>query len=475
MRKLITFSVLLLLSLNQLFSQLWMDSVNTVIEVNDLMYGTATNFNGGTDTLTLDLFLPDCNSPSGVNRPLMIWIHGGAFLVGNKEDPSIRYMCMEFAKRGYVTASINYRLGFVSDDLNWQCNYPDYNCVFAADSAEWVRAYYRGVQDGKGALAWLVNNASTYRIDTGNIFLAGESAGAFIALGVGLMDTTSERPVQTYATSDVALPHPNAQSCVYNQNRTFTGPTIPRPDLGGIEGPYPQPQSGYTIKGIGNMFGGMYMDLLRDLPAGKPKPAIYSFHRPCDMIVPIDSNFVYWGLSWCFTNGYGCYGVANNRVKIYGARAFSNWNTNNSYGYNIQDEFGTTNFPYSWLGPASCTDQINNPCHAYDSRILREDNLAAFFAGMVTTTPCVVVATEDPIPAPEISVYPNPADHSLTVKSDQQLVSIALYDALGREVKQIKPTGTQAQMDVSGLRSGVYFLHLTGEGFGKLSKKVLIQ
>lgn len=46
-------------------------------------------------------------------RPLMIIIHGGAFIAGSKDDFIQQRMLKEFAKRGYVTASINYRLGML--------------------------------------------------------------------------------------------------------------------------------------------------------------------------------------------------------------------------------------------------------------------------------------------------------------------------------------------------------------------------
>lgn len=49
------------------------------------------------------------------NRPFILLIHGGGFVGGDKS--SWEDECKEFAKRGYVTASINYRLGFTANDL----------------------------------------------------------------------------------------------------------------------------------------------------------------------------------------------------------------------------------------------------------------------------------------------------------------------------------------------------------------------
>ncbi len=122
-------------------AQQWIDKVYTYDSTLNVTYGTALNFNNEVDTLKMDIYLPQCDDVSHESkRPLLLWVHGGAFLAGSKDDVSITNLCKQFAKRGYVTASISYRLGFISDDAAWNCNYPNYSCVFASDSAEWLRA-----------------------------------------------------------------------------------------------------------------------------------------------------------------------------------------------------------------------------------------------------------------------------------------------------------------------------------------------
>ena len=334
-------TLLILMSCFTLQAQQWIDQKYAYDSTLNMFYGTATNFMGGVDSLRMDLYTPICDDSTHTSkRPLLIWVHGGAFIAGDKAE--MTNLCKQFARRGYVTATIDYRLGFISDDTSRTCNFPNYNCFFATETSEWPRAYYRGVQDGKGALRYLVNRNSQYRIDTDNIFVAGESAGAFVALGIALMDTAIERLPQTFQLNPVARPHSSTSVCVYNVNQTFPNPTIDRPDLGGIDGTIEPTTIPYTIKGIGNNYGGMMSDLLKFSKANQPKPAIYSFHQPCDLIVPIDSGIVYQLLNWCFGNGYNCYGIANT-PKVYGSRAFSNWNTANSYGYTIQNEFTVTN------------------------------------------------------------------------------------------------------------------------------------
>ena len=468
MKKAVLIIFVLCITFHLVWSQQWIDKKYEYDSLLNIPYGTAINFNGDLETLHMDIYLPNCTDiTQSSKRPLLMWIHGGAFISGSKDNVSIQSLCKAFAKRGYVTASIDYRLGFISDNKNWQCNYPNYPCVFATDSAEWARAYYRAVQDGKGALRYLINRYQEFRIDTNNVFVAGESAGALTALGIGLLDTIAERPVQTFTLPSAPIPHPNTLSCNHNQNIIFNGDSISRPDLGGIDGNIEPTNINYNIKGIGNMYGAMLSDLLKHIPSNKPKPAIYSFHRPCDIVVPIDSNFVDWGVSWCFTNGYNCSGVTNNEIMLYGSRVFSNWNTINNYGYDIQDEFTNINFPFSFIfGEGSCLDQVNNPCHAYDNKALRENNLALYFSNRITTNPICDTSTVTSIEAinfDETKVYPNPVNNILLLEGKQlaQLKSLNLYDPLGRMIYTMEGNNEiKTSIDFSNFPNAIYFLQL---------------
>ncbi len=75
------------------------------------------------DTLKLDFFAPKPADDSLQKRPFILLIHGGAFLAGNRVD--MHYQCMEYARRGFVVATISYRLG-------WNCAATDLLgvCVF---------------------------------------------------------------------------------------------------------------------------------------------------------------------------------------------------------------------------------------------------------------------------------------------------------------------------------------------------------
>lgn len=116
-----------------------------VIARTDLEYG-----DGGRDT-RFDLFTPE-----GAKDPLpvVVWIHGGAWISGWKEDvaPYLRIL----AGHGYAAVGLNYSLG------------PE-------------RTYPTAVDQLNQALAYLDDHAGELGLDPSRIVLAGDSAGAQLA------------------------------------------------------------------------------------------------------------------------------------------------------------------------------------------------------------------------------------------------------------------------------------------------------
>jgi para-nitrobenzyl esterase len=106
----IIFFLIILFSINSLSQIRYIDSVFTSVKkTTGVQYGNNTNYLGIPENLLLDIYEPENDTLS--KRPLMIWVHGGAFLSGTRENEDVVFYCNEFAKKGYVTASIDYRLG----------------------------------------------------------------------------------------------------------------------------------------------------------------------------------------------------------------------------------------------------------------------------------------------------------------------------------------------------------------------------
>jgi hypothetical protein len=73
----------------------------------------------------------------------------------------------------------------------------------------------------------------------------------------------------------------------------------------------------------------------------------------------------------------------------------------------------------------------------------------------------------------EVLIYPNPADDFLFIDLGKPRdVEMTIIDVQGKEVKKQNLNGIRNQLDISGLRKGVYFLRLEGEGLIKIEKIV---
>ena len=122
------------------------------------------------DTLTLQLDLYQPAGDNAASRPLIVFVHGGAFRTGNRTSGEIVDQANVFAKKGYVTASITYRLS-------------ENGC--GSISIECINAIADAREDGQAAVRFFRRYAAQYRIDTSRIAMAGTSAGGITALEVG--------------------------------------------------------------------------------------------------------------------------------------------------------------------------------------------------------------------------------------------------------------------------------------------------
>lgn len=120
---------------------------NEIEEIKNIEY---KNING--KSLQLDIYKPkNLDKPA----PLLVFIHGGGWKGGNRSDYLI-YL-IDFAKRGYITATVSYRL--LKDGPYPAC-----------------------IEDITDAVRWFYNNGEKYGYDPDRIALIGGSAGAHMAL-----------------------------------------------------------------------------------------------------------------------------------------------------------------------------------------------------------------------------------------------------------------------------------------------------
>ncbi|MGW7059579.1 carboxylesterase/lipase family protein [Streptomyces sp. NPDC054904] len=113
---------------------------------------------GSEDCLYLNVTMP-ASKAAGQKRPVLVWLHGGAFLGGSGSD----YSAEQLAVRGNaIVVTVNYRLGIFG--------------YFGHPGLGSAPPF--GLADQQAALRWVRANANSFGGDAGNVTLFGESAGA---------------------------------------------------------------------------------------------------------------------------------------------------------------------------------------------------------------------------------------------------------------------------------------------------------
>ncbi|MFN8396940.1 MAG: carboxylesterase family protein [Bacteroidia bacterium] len=438
-------------------SKVWQDTMETRI------YGTAVDFGGLTDSLRMDISYPkNDNAPAG-SRPLMLLIHGGAFSSGSRTDGNIVGMRRDFAQRGYVTAAIDYRLGMFQSSANPapHCNVPaafgEWDCTNQTDTLEWIRAWYRGIQDAHGALRYLMNNAAYFKINPNKVFVVGESAGAFIALGVGFMDHPSEIPYGVGALPNVLAPNSiYDQGCVQKLHwaPNIASLNLARPNLGSYLGTMNPSSTPYRILGVGDFYGATFNNLFNAYANNAQIPCLYMFHRSNDILVPGNRQKMLSKYSICTGSTFGCAPIIN-RPYVSGS-----WDIkatiNQRAAQNLprpqyMAELLTFNLECDWWS------------HQIDNYGLRTGNMATFFAPRVLAAQKTDNATmQVPVEA-DILLYPNPTSGEFNVTLPEGLdpKSVAVVDLMGKSVYEAPISSQSFSIELPhGTSAGIYLVRL---------------
>jgi para-nitrobenzyl esterase len=134
------------------------------------------------DCLSLNVWAPD----GAAGLPVMVWIHGGAYIIGGSSLAT--YDGTRLADEGVVVVSLNYRLGALGYRLGAHANL--------------------AVQDQVAGLRWVHDNIASLGGDPGNVTLFGESAGAggiLHLLGVPAADGLYRRAILQSPGGEVVL------------------------------------------------------------------------------------------------------------------------------------------------------------------------------------------------------------------------------------------------------------------------------
>ena len=149
------------------YSGFWFDEVS----VETYTYVTKDG-----EDLQLDIYLPQ--SDADFNRASVIFVHGGGFSGGKRNDEMTTEFCNQLAGYGYVVASISYRLTRKGKESGFGCNCP------ATDK---INTFNMAVEDLQDATFFLVQNREQFGIDPQKMILAGSSAGAETVLNTAYL------------------------------------------------------------------------------------------------------------------------------------------------------------------------------------------------------------------------------------------------------------------------------------------------
>lgn len=211
----------------------------------DVNYGANKGLAGVSSDLYLDIYEPA--GDGGKRRPTIVLAHGGAFVSGTKTQ--LREMCEAYARKGYVVASIGYRL--INDPGLLERDSVDFTLGF-------TEAVVMAIGDMRAAIRYLRNdalNGNNYGIDPEMMFAGGVSAGAVMANHVGYWDESESIPDYMQDILD---------------------------DNGGFEGNTNSVNQSSEVKGVISFSGSLFDENWMDAS----DPAAYFVHEELDPVVP---------------------------------------------------------------------------------------------------------------------------------------------------------------------------------------------
>ncbi|NOT37837.1 MAG: carboxylesterase family protein [Saprospiraceae bacterium] len=359
--------------------------------VKKIFVGTELDFQGNIDSLFLDIYYPVGSTEK--LRPLVMWSFGGGFIAGKRED--FAPICEAVAKRGFVAATIDYRIGFNGIQ------------ILPSDSAEVLRAGFRGIQDGKSALRYLKSRHVMDSIDLDRVWVGGGSAGAIVALGTAFYDKEEIKPKEAGSISAV-----NGQ---------------PRPDLGSIEGNRFM-NNGYDTKvqGVFNIFGAVLNISVFDK---SDNIAVFSYHQTEDPVVPCERRRAYW--AYPIVTDY--YPIAYGSCEI--EKTLNDLNFNPAYHK-------------AWI--------YKGNQHA----VHNERDVVNFLINNANPILCNTVNVNDVVSdLKNAYVYPNPVTSEIFIEGINSLISYSIFNLQGNNIINSVIAPGQ-KLNVRELESGLYILQI---------------
>jgi para-nitrobenzyl esterase len=409
------------------------DVFTNVTTTSNIVFGSNITAGGTNQSLTMDVYEPTGDVET--NRPLIIWAHGGSFIGGSKTDGDMISLSQAFAKKGFVCASINYRLGLTP-----------------FDSVGAVKAVLRAVQDMKASIRFFYKDkltTNTYKIDTNNVFIGGSSAGAITALHTAYLDKSCE--VNYYI-------NPNDLT-----------------NLGGMDGYSGNECYSSKIKGVINLCGalGRYGWIEQgDVP-------FCSMHGTIDATVKYGRGYAApLGIQLILLDGSRMLKEQANTVGV--SNSFYTW-----YGKNHVPYAGTSTAAVSYMDSTVkfVRDFLISTMGCNETPYFNP-NSPEGVANLYAMSPCSTNVTMNCSPVgltnqtqPDVLIiYPNPASEKLTLSLTKikPKSKVEIFDVTGKLIYLCSIQEQKTEINTKNLVSGIYFLKVTQDDLS-ITRKIIIE
>ncbi|MBX7227043.1 MAG: T9SS type A sorting domain-containing protein [Chitinophagales bacterium] len=392
------------------------------VQKNISYHGPKLGPGGNLTILDFDLYEP--KDDTAALRPLVIMMHGGAFLklpIVNKRSPDIVLLSEDLAKRGYVVISPEYRL---EDNL--------FNLL---NKDAMVKIVAASLFDVNELFCWLrdsYDNGNPYKIDLDRVFVGGVSAGAVIALQGLFLDRNEQLGEEFlgYANEVAALDGIDIQADVLDKK--YCGAKI----LGGMS------------------MSGALLDT--SWIVNKPTGILF-IHGTADPIIPYgyDYPFGFTTLPKLFGTEY-LYDITKRKGLTVEADVYP----------------GAGHVPI--IGDLDLADLFGNEPIEFifnDQRLdSAKEHTATFFYKMLGCSPSVGV--HEQVYYGQLHMFPNPSDGTFFMDIPQgfvgKKVEIVLTDIIGKVVYQSIMNGTNRIQIAEPLANGLYGITVSFEGINEV-------
>lgn len=377
---------------------------DSVIVTSDIQYGSNIAWTGGVlSDLFLDVYTPDTDTVT--ERPLVVFVHDGSLVGGSKTGADVVSLANDFAKMGYVSCSIGYRLG-----MN----------TLPPDSLSFTEATIRGMHDLRASIRFfrkdVAVNGNTYGIDSNKIMVIGIGSGAMIAMQHTYLDDISELP--SYVN--------------------YTDPGLG----GGLEGT--SGNNGYSsgISAVVNICGAL-IDTSWITPGDEP---ILSMHHALDDVMPYgqDAYVPFFNIPIKIVNGSDPIHVKADQEGL--INCFHTY-TNVSSGMEHAPHIYTTDHYDTTL--------------AYVRNFLYQFSCGgSSICGYPNTVNIGQLAENDS----PIKIYPNPAANFVTIELEKS-EEIKISNVYGQHLITKRMNQYNNQIDISSLPPGFYFIQIADKAY----------